>query len=575
MPIKIMNDTLLSRLSAASCDAPTLTFFQQRVDQGVQSFVQGLSNTTLIASAMIAPLAFQGTRLAAMHMLRSIESPLTRQVFSYTAGWMAESLVFEGSQRLLSSQPHPHSFWRSSLQTGFTLAPLKFAGFLAREQNFLIQQLGMDFGILLGQEINQALGLESRSHLSTIERLVEAQLLNTQLGLGLSLARSLAPRLFTLERGMSLHSEFVQDRPTSSDFSVLNAPEWSFAGGLRLRFFSNSKATENSMQMVMHNSLLEGASTSSTRRFLREVFRSVDNQICRRQKRLQVFVPDEVSSTDLYEGIISKLRGQYGEKLLHVFFLSDTLPTEISSEISALQNRFQNLSVGVFDPQNPLKFSISLATPQDLAPHLRHFPKHHAAGIFVDHPKILDSTESQSILSWFHLSENSIKSPNGAILFLSNQTLIARGFEASSPFTLSPVEKQVERISSPSVTTSSTHQEARRAAPPMQKSSPTSDPIRKTEKVQRETAPDPNPEMTRLILDSFEHAYQDYRAALERGENPNPFKVGLLAWQTYKNGLPEGSKALQETRYLKKVAKMSSERPEVLDFLRSVGIVNF
>ena len=173
-------------------------------------FTDEAANPVTIGALMAGGLAYRVGRIGVMGLgSSSLLRPL-----SVVAGLGSEVSAYEFTSRSLlslscnSSNPH---LWRwegqggigkGFLSSGITFGILKGAGSLAREQNLFFQHAFQSIAIVAGHHSVSLLGITPAQEGGLAEQLLHAEVTNLQLAAGSNLARSMAPGVLALERGL-------------------------------------------------------------------------------------------------------------------------------------------------------------------------------------------------------------------------------------------------------------------------------------------------------------------------------------------------------------------------------------
>ncbi|MFO1519406.1 MAG: bifunctional serine/threonine-protein kinase/formylglycine-generating enzyme family protein [bacterium] len=214
----VLQDSVLSRLSATSLSSvSSLTESQAQVDVLVGRFAEEATNWRSLAAMATGSLFYRFGRIGALALASRLPqaAPLF-QAASYGVGLATEVAAFEGSSRFLAYASGDRSNanlwnwngrggWREGLAHSFvTFGMLKSVGFLAREQNVVLQHTVSDLAMVGGNQVAAAFGFGPRPEGNFASQMLEAEVTNLQLGAGMSLLHGVAPGLAAFERALDL-----------------------------------------------------------------------------------------------------------------------------------------------------------------------------------------------------------------------------------------------------------------------------------------------------------------------------------------------------------------------------------
>ncbi|MBL7685307.1 MAG: hypothetical protein JNK65_04640, partial [Deltaproteobacteria bacterium] len=244
------SDSLLARLASNSLDStPELSSTQRTIDQAIGSATHELTNWHALAAMATGSMFFRFGRMATLGLGSTLEAGTLMQAgvrtSSYLVGLSTEVAAFEGVSRLLARASgdisNPNLFrwsgaggWSEGLRSSFVnFGFLKFMGHLGHGQNAIITNLTADLGMVGGHELAHHLGITPAQEGTFLERMVQAQITNLQMGFSMSLMGRLAPRLQAVERSMDLHmSTLAQPHAAQPHNSSTHfGPELATAGG--------------------------------------------------------------------------------------------------------------------------------------------------------------------------------------------------------------------------------------------------------------------------------------------------------------------------------------------------------
>ncbi|MBL7685238.1 MAG: hypothetical protein JNK65_04290, partial [Deltaproteobacteria bacterium] len=217
---------LLGRLSSHSLSTDSsLTSFQNRIDQTIGHFYHEMTNVQALASIAAGSFFYRLGRLATLSLASrsSLLAPAI-DVSSYAVGLSSEVVAYEGVNRLFArasgnSAALQTPFWEGVRSSFVNFSTLKSLSHLGAHQNFFIRNLMADLGMVAGHELTHQLGLTPQQEGSFLERMVEAQITNFQLGMGMSLVARIAPRLGVFERSLELS---LSSSRSTFDFDLIS-----------------------------------------------------------------------------------------------------------------------------------------------------------------------------------------------------------------------------------------------------------------------------------------------------------------------------------------------------------------
>ena len=219
------------------------------MDGLVTHFVDEAANPRTLAALSAGGLAYRFGRIGILGLgVRGSGFGLTwLRPLSVAVGLGSEVTAFEFTNRAFQSfTPNPElrtpnlwSFsgpggWREGLATSaITFGMLKGAGFLAREQNIVLQHAFQSSAMVAGHSSTGLLGITPRPEGTLAEQFFHAEATNIQLAAGTSLVHSAAPGFHALERSLDLS---LSTRPSMArnphGFSLLQE---AITGGPRQR----------------------------------------------------------------------------------------------------------------------------------------------------------------------------------------------------------------------------------------------------------------------------------------------------------------------------------------------------
>jgi hypothetical protein len=200
---------------------------QGQVDGLVSGFVEEAANPRTLVAITAGGFAYRLGRLGVMGLDSSLfagPGSLAIRPFSLIAGLASEVTVFEFTNRFLTniraSRRSPlqdtsglwswsgPGGWREGLvSSALTFGLLRSAGWLAREQNLVLQHSFQASAMVAGHQVSGALGMTPSPEGSLVEQFLRAEITNLQMLGGASLVHGLAPKLSVWER------VFTQDSP--------------------------------------------------------------------------------------------------------------------------------------------------------------------------------------------------------------------------------------------------------------------------------------------------------------------------------------------------------------------------
>jgi len=220
-----MLQTVLSRLApTARFSSPELRPLQAQVDQLVSTFLEEAANPRTLAAITVGGLAYRVGRVGVMSAWGGQTQGLPLRFLSIVAGLGSEVTAFEFTNRAFQTLSSPithHSspnVWRWSGPGGWgeglatsaiTFGMLRSAGFLAREQNIVLQHAFQSSAMVAGHQVVGGWQLIPRAEGSLAEQFLHAEITNLQLGAGMGLVHAMGPGISAMERGMDLSLQNV------------------------------------------------------------------------------------------------------------------------------------------------------------------------------------------------------------------------------------------------------------------------------------------------------------------------------------------------------------------------------
>jgi hypothetical protein len=211
------------------------------VDSVVTHCLKDATAVKTFVPLMMGGMAFRLGRIGLMSAGEGILGNAVLRGISVAGGFGLEVGTYEMAHRALSAlsgETNPNQWkwdgpggWRQGLAAAaVSFGMLKFAGFVAKEQNLAFQHLFQSTALVAGHQAAAALDLLPRNGASLAQQLLEAEATNLQLAGGLGLAHHLLPGMHGLERGLdlSLHLNGGNSRPESGP-SWTSDPTLAFA----------------------------------------------------------------------------------------------------------------------------------------------------------------------------------------------------------------------------------------------------------------------------------------------------------------------------------------------------------
>jgi hypothetical protein len=207
-----MTESILRRLSSTSFGLPADFYpLQAQVEGLVSHFVEEAASPATLAALMAGGMAYRFGRVGVLAAGEGRLAAAPLRLASYGFGLGAEVGAYEFTNRVLqtvgaagrppadSQNPNLWSWsgpggWAQGLgSSALTFGLLKGAGFLAREQNLVLQHAFQSTAMVAGQNAVAALGIAPRPEGSFAEQVLHAEATNLQLGAGMGLS-ILSPR---------------------------------------------------------------------------------------------------------------------------------------------------------------------------------------------------------------------------------------------------------------------------------------------------------------------------------------------------------------------------------------------
>ncbi len=196
--ICVLNRILNNHFSNYYEASTFLSSSQLRLDGIVASFSHEAANFTSFSAMTMGGLAYRVGKLASLSLIPKVLSPFMGLLFEVTA--------FEGTQRFLSDS-NPRSFSESWRNSFVDFGIMKSVGHLLGSSNILLQHLSQDFSMVAAHQGTAFLGFTSRPEEGFLDQMLQAEVINLQLGVGSCLAAiSTGHRLYFTERVLEKHS---------------------------------------------------------------------------------------------------------------------------------------------------------------------------------------------------------------------------------------------------------------------------------------------------------------------------------------------------------------------------------
>jgi hypothetical protein len=344
-----MSETILTRrASFFPFSFSTFSPFSDQVDEAVGLFLEQATDPKVLASMTAAGLAFRLGRVAGFGTSALRVSSSLRFPISYALGFGSEVLALEFTNRTL------HSLWatrRSPLQSGspdlwswsgpggwkeglsssaLTFGMLRGIGYLAREQNIIVQHAFQSFALVLGHQSASLLGIVPKSSGSFGEQILHAEVTTLQMGAGMGLVQSLAPNLGALERALDLSSS----RMIAPHFPG-KSPRWTFQGAeVHGVIPENLESDPLSIRpLLMSSNKKEGDGTTVSDSLPKESSTPWQHRTLKTLgKRLGVEIPEEERETPLSSSTQIQIRSRVMD-LISLPEIKDHLPADIIGEL--------------------------------------------------------------------------------------------------------------------------------------------------------------------------------------------------------------------------------------------------
>ncbi|MFO1519690.1 MAG: ATP-binding protein [bacterium] len=243
------DESVLSRSRSFS-----LTPTQAWVDRLVGQTMEEAVDVKTLAAAAGAGMVYRITRIASAAWGASLfgKSPFLVRTVSVGAGLAGESAAFAGVERgfvFLEGKSTSESFTKEWLKTSVSLGSLKFFGKLGEKQNFLLQNLMADTGMVASHELAFLMRLEEKPQEDLFTRLLRAEVMNRQMSAGMGLLHGFAPALVGAERSLDLFLKASEGNFSSRRSrldSLFTSPLWAMAMGA----FPASTETKGSFALL-------------------------------------------------------------------------------------------------------------------------------------------------------------------------------------------------------------------------------------------------------------------------------------------------------------------------------------
>jgi hypothetical protein len=225
-----MNHSLLARIQEVSLFTRSdVSPIQRRMEDLTASFLEEAVNPSTLAALTLGGLAY---RLGRAGLIVAGEGLVgkPREIIRFGSillGTGFEVGTFEGVHRSFSSlsgkDANPNTWqwkgrggWAEGLSFSFiSFGVLKGFGFLARDQNIILQHAFQSSAMVAGHQVAGHLGVVASSDQSFAEQLLFAEATNLQMQAGAALALGLFPTYHALTHGLDLSSRLRALPPNS------------------------------------------------------------------------------------------------------------------------------------------------------------------------------------------------------------------------------------------------------------------------------------------------------------------------------------------------------------------------
>ncbi|MFO1520100.1 MAG: hypothetical protein U1F57_10635 [bacterium] len=219
-------DSVLSRISHSEA---TFSFLQREVDQSVSLFVQGVTHWQGAAAAFSGGIFFHLGKWSALRLASPFVRSSMLHLGAGAAGLTAEAAAFEGSCRLAEAVSGRSSLSTTHLgrQVGahfLHFGILRFFGRAAAGQNALLRNLVADFGMVAGEDLSLRFQGRFSPQEGLFERLLRAQIFQTQFHAGQAALGALLSPVVQWERGLALSVRSEARRLSSPTYLAVIRP---------------------------------------------------------------------------------------------------------------------------------------------------------------------------------------------------------------------------------------------------------------------------------------------------------------------------------------------------------------
>ena len=197
------NANILDRVDSPS----QLSQTQSEVDRLVESGIASATDGKTMASFLAAGLAGKFIRLGSVPSGESLALRLL-QGLSPVAALAGESAVFTSLERgftRIEGHAVPGSFQKDWARAALSLGSLKGMGALTATENFLVQHLAADLGLVGAQHLGHIFEITARPEGTFFQQMLQAEAMNLSLKGSQALLYGLCPSLVRMEKALDLY----------------------------------------------------------------------------------------------------------------------------------------------------------------------------------------------------------------------------------------------------------------------------------------------------------------------------------------------------------------------------------
>ncbi|GEM_PF-5516387 len=219
-----MASILVRRGNLISSFDPSFHFtsFQQEIAESLSRFSGEASDWKSLAAMVVGGLAYRTTKIGVFSVGASCKLPLSRFA-APLFGLASEVTAFRKVNQILKSpqdkEERGEILNRGWLTTFTQFAALKFFGHFAQGQNLVFTHTLQASGMVAGHQLAYGLGLATKPEGNLLNQLVQAEVVNMQLGAGMAMAHlSTGGRLLVFEKSLETLARGPSPKPNADYF---------------------------------------------------------------------------------------------------------------------------------------------------------------------------------------------------------------------------------------------------------------------------------------------------------------------------------------------------------------------